>query len=159
MCFSWCAGVCDLTHLWHLQKAAEIPQHTEQLRSDQCVHTTPRPGWNICDWQTGSRVGGCPLISVCLFGSTHSVLTPVTWVPKWMWRMWEQRLHRLHLCSSLLLWKMKNALVQVNITHFFWTNQLRVFLFYSHLIKFYITKSFSLASRKESCLSGSPVVQ
>lgn len=145
MCFSWPAGVCDLTHLWHLPKAAEIPQDTEQPRTDQCVHTTPRPGWNIWDCQTGSRVQVLLLISVSPFGYTYSVLTPVTWVPIWMWGTWELRFHWLCLCSSLLLYKMKNGLVQVKIMNFFWTNQLRVFISYSHLIKFYINKSFSLA--------------
>lgn len=57
------------------------------------------------------------LISVSLFGNTYSVLTPVTWVPKWMWRTWQQGFLWLHLCSSLLPYKMKNALVQVKVTH------------------------------------------
>lgn len=71
MCFSWPAGVHDLTHLWHLPKAAEIPQDREQPRTDQCVHTTPQglELLGLADSRERESVG--PMISVSPFGNTQ----------------------------------------------------------------------------------------
>lgn len=167
--YCWCVfRACILTGLGCASPALQVPVLSLTGDTFKRLQKPPAQSSSVLTaplgqlaLETGTRLGESWAFGfLCLIlVIKHSVLTPVTGVPKWMWRMWEQRLHWLHLCSSLLLFKMKNALVQVRVTHFFWTKQLRVCLSYSQLIKFYINKSFSLASRKESSLSGSTVVQ
>lgn len=63
MYISRSSNICDLIHLWHFKKAAEIHKCKEQLSPAlEPINMPPQPhipGGNIGGWETGSRLEGC----------------------------------------------------------------------------------------------------
>lgn len=59
------AGICDLTHLWHLQKAAEIPNTAAWSRS-VCPHNHVLAG-TFGTGRQAAELGSVGFLFLCLF--------------------------------------------------------------------------------------------
>lgn len=149
--------------LKRLLKSTNIRAIQSSIRTDRYVHTTPQPRLEYL-WLGNRQQNGGVLVFwfLCLF-----LVIPIMFLLLWLGYQKEYEecgnwdFTACILCSFLLLHKIKkkNALVQINVVYFFWTNQMKVFLSYLYLIMFYINKSFYMANREESCPSVSTVVQ